>query len=1114
MRHVCMAKLSQQLLAGDERRTRTERLLEKQEGEAQPVQRTLTREEAIDINIEKVDERIEYAQQRIKDAEEDHEKDLEDIRKKRNQRPEDADYYDKKEDDIDDKLEEKQQYWLGYISGLKQAKSRLSQGEYLEYKDITGYATDIAQYERDVTRAQNREREYNKTREQKVKALEEQGYQPILIQEYDKGQLQSEKVTFYNPKLSTYADYSIPLTTKAKSISGLSVSQLGRTEVSRTLTFGGKEYTFKTQEQLYKTPSGKLTTQLGGLTERTETQIIESAKQKAYQEYLKESPEVKLGKESEPTLPDDRKWYEKSLDELFIQPAREKVKAGASSILGYGKKGLEVVDKYVRWDFRITGTGKGIPKVQLISFGKQEQAVDVEKQIEGAQLKLGEVAFDIKEAQLSKQLGTDVYSEFKETKEEQAKEQVSSLFYRSEIGKEAFFKAQTEEDLEKAFEQYKITEEFKQYEIQYAEGYQKDLDKLLEDVDYTTKLKGTYAGIKIAGIGLGSVGLSLVKSPARLGLTAGTLYAGGYALSSLPTSTLVTLDVAFLTAGATKVLSKSSSIEERGAGAVMVALAGTSLTLKGIAYARSPTVKYREIKAPKISVKASETIGKDVKIITKDGTITKVIYPKQKLSQFGVAGRRTIVSTKIRDLLKIKPVYEGVPYADRGIYTLKSMRGTYQVALEKSGYTKAYELLTKRGGYTPYQARATLRYYQPRVIEQYLERGIITIKGTTAKGEFTYLTKQPVIKVDEALGIKTRGARTIKDIFDVERKILTIRKGYSLAVEEKTLTSFYLKRGASPFDIKDLEYSRGLIIGKGTELKKGYEPIKIGKDLKYYREVEYKDIGSISFTRKLLPSENIIRIDARRSKLIQEIIDLTKDQYKIYPTGIKKTPFAKTFGTERTQEIKAVIKDIGIKDKGSGQITKQVSNILKDAVSPPKISVKSEIKNLIKTDTAVKVGIKSTAVTSLASIGVTRQREMLKAILKERVGLINENALKQEISLKQIAIPKMAQLSQSKLIQQEVLDVASPSLLSPTISTPVISPPLPTIPVIPLYFPPAKTKGKKKSLKKQIQDLAYLPDFTARALGLEAETITEKQARAKLKKLLTGFEIRRPVKLI
>ena len=177
-----MVKLSQQFI---DRPTRTERVLEKQKGDvngdviSQP--QAITEAQAIQENIGKVEDQINYARQRILDAEEDHEKDLEDIRKKRNQRPKDADYYDEKEDKIDDKLEEKQQYWLGYISGLKQGLGKLKSGQYLDYKNITGYATDIGQYERDLSKAQNRERESNKSKAEEVRKLEEGGYQPQLI---------------------------------------------------------------------------------------------------------------------------------------------------------------------------------------------------------------------------------------------------------------------------------------------------------------------------------------------------------------------------------------------------------------------------------------------------------------------------------------------------------------------------------------------------------------------------------------------------------------------------------------------------------------------------------------------------------------------------------------------------------------------------------------------------------------------------------------------------------------------------------------------------------------------------------------------------------------------
>ena len=59
-----------------------------------------------------------------------------------------------------------------------------------------------------------------------------------------------------------------------------------------------------------------------------------------------------------------------------------------------------------------------------------------------------------------------------------------------------------------------------------------------------------------------------------------------------------------------------------------------------------------------------------------------------------------------------------------------------------------------------------------------------------------------------------------------------------------------------------------------------------------------------------------------------------------------------------------------------------------------------------------------------------------------------------------------------------------------------------------------KKKPKKKSRKKKgIYEELYIPDFTARALGLGAVSISEAQARKQLKKLITGLEIRRAVKV-
>lgn len=65
-----------------------------------------------------------------------------------------------------------------------------------------------------------------------------------------------------------------------------------------------------------------------------------------------------------------------------------------------------------------------------------------------------------------------------------------------------------------------------------------------------------------------------------------------------------------------------------------------------------------------------------------------------------------------------------------------------------------------------------------------------------------------------------------------------------------------------------------------------------------------------------------------------------------------------------------------------------------------------------------------------------------------------------------------------------------------------------------LYF---WLKGKQSIPKFKVRnvdyDKLYLPDFTSRSIGLDVEKITEKQALAKINKIQTGLELRRPIKV-
>ena len=59
-----------------------------------------------------------------------------------------------------------------------------------------------------------------------------------------------------------------------------------------------------------------------------------------------------------------------------------------------------------------------------------------------------------------------------------------------------------------------------------------------------------------------------------------------------------------------------------------------------------------------------------------------------------------------------------------------------------------------------------------------------------------------------------------------------------------------------------------------------------------------------------------------------------------------------------------------------------------------------------------------------------------------------------------------------------------------------------------------KRKLKKKIKKKIFPEYAYVPGFTARAIGLKALEVSEKQAQQLIKKVITGFEVRRPIRIV
>jgi hypothetical protein len=284
--------------------------------------------------------------------------------------------------------------------------------------------------------------------------------------------------------------------------------------------------------------------------------------------------------------------------------------------------------------------------------------------------------------------------------------------------------------------------------------------------------------------------------------------------------------------------------------------------------------------------------------------------------------------------------------------------------------------------------------------------------------------------------------------------------------------------------------------------------------------------------------------------LNDKIQDLRLKGNFVKPANVKKTPFSKTFGAsddvalgsgkttipKKTSDVQKIVDKLddirstptprqseyygtGMYERTdvmglSPKETVGLQNQLKASVTPPDLRV-MQVKDAIKVkiDTGVMTGVKSASALALG-VGVKSDLKLktdlklntqIKAMVKEDVAVkqAGEVAVKTSPALK----------TQLKSLLQ--LDTTAPPVATPSTSfTPNLTMPSPPIPKPFIFWLPSKkTSGKGKGRGKGFNEYAYLPDFTSRALGLGPVTISEKQAQAKLKQILTGLEIRRGVRI-
>jgi hypothetical protein len=267
-------------------------------------------------------------------------------------------------------------------------------------------------------------------------------------------------------------------------------------------------------------------------------------------------------------------------------------------------------------------------------------------------------------------------------------------------------------------------------------------------------------------------------------------------------------------------------------------------------------------------------------------------------------------------------------------------------------------------------------------------------------------------------------------------------------------------------------------------------------------EIDLREVYGINIKedviKKATKTSNVDKL--QDPKYLKEVIKTLKNIYgekQVKSLGISPPStkiVAGAGGTSAVQEVKTVTQ-------------------LKTTFNPVQ-AIKNQIKSIVrvsqKSSSLSSIGLASAS----ASASATRQR----SAQVPRLNTVNvlKDVIKEDYALRSAQSPAVRQaqlLSQVQALKldQSLLNV--PNIVSPNISQPKFDFTPPTIPSLPLLFPSARGGRKTRRKGRQVQDLAYLPDFTARALGLQAETISEKEAKRRLKKILTGFEIRRAVKV-
>jgi len=1112
-------------------------------------------------------------------------------------------------DDYEDELEEKQAYYRGAIQKLEWGEGQINAGEMYSFEDIQKTAFDYGYYLSERERSRNEAREFNEKQALK-------GLTPIYAKGQNKitgwiSQEQKAELPSYILKTGMTASGSYgrgydvskfdTFTSTQKysqkvGFENLSVEQqkiLNPSAVKWQEENPNEKLKFDKSGNIVGITSGKLGGKTYTMAKYNDKKTWQDFNYKEWENdnkkinipfkfvdvgknyYTGQTPQTDgMGNIIYPKVAISEKQY-------YLRPDTNSL---FSSAWGKIKGGYNWIDDRVRWDVGISGTLSS-PKLSVISFGKQElqdgTAEKVPTNVEnifdkgGAKLQSASQGID------KWVVGQGEIDEFKTNIDTKYQEQYQSQF-ENKYMKSLIYENISFDEASASFsgsDEAKIIQ--KKYQEEYGEGYKELTTFTVKDDGFLRTAKAeVLGGIAQTGISIASLGLKAFRTPTSSALTVGAVYTGVKVFTAVPSAVNYGLMGASVVYGGSKFLGKDSTYTEAGAGLTTAVISGYFLGRAGLKYLKSPVVTRKTIPAPKKTL-TTDAIGTEknsflMKMQGETKKVEQVYYGSQKLGQYGFAGSRAEVTTKWRELgnkylgMKFDPIYYGVPTKQLGYVRDYGFFRTTKL----SGYEKSKNLLIKYG-YSQSQATGTLRYVAPKYIEQYLESGKILVSGNQAIGNFKYLTKQPVLDVDDVLGIKTRGARSIRNTYNFNREIVGTTKAGDLIVLEKgeKISALVTKQGASYNMLNQAGKTRTLYTQlsavKGSDITEALIPSKYDY---VYAVSKYQVLRGAYAKKQLIPFIRQIERGETTSYLLKnagkgelQVLDLDKiataqrgydvskvSKYGVTPADIKKTPFSSTFGkTDDVKDLKNLINKItddkispvvtktniekeifsqgqsqqsqyygqGLYEKTSdaGLLNVQGSQSLK-FVNTPQIQT-PKMFSQVATPTLKMDSLLVGEILSVGSMSALKSNlklnNMLKMDLKMDLGLKQEVGLKSQI--KQLTSLKQTSAQKSALKSALTIAPVSTNLLTinPVIN---IAPITPKPPIIPQIIGISKKQAKKRAKKraKEVSEInALLPDFTSRAIGLAPTSVGGVEGALKeIRKLQTGFGIRRGVRIV